>query len=189
MLYADCDVLFQKDVKLDAFTPKFFAAAPEFHFDLWHYFNSGVMLMNVEGMKRTSDALLTATLARMNCGFSVRHDQSDLNGFYFGQWERLPPIYNWKPYWGRNDQAEIVHFHGVKPQDAYRTLMNGDHPDITVKELVNMNASGYNHYLRVFATYLYKYGYEFIVELNTGLATCIEKEVMEQIRKERGCNR
>lgn len=187
VLYADCDILFQKDVHLEALAPKFFAASPEFHPDMWYYFNSGVMLMNVDGMRRTSDALLTSTLARMNSGFPVTHDQSDLNGFYFDQWDRLPSVYNWKPYWGKNDHAVIVHFHGVKPQDAYSTLLSGDHPDPTVKNLVDLNTFGYTHYLGVFATHLEKEGYELVVDMGTNLAVCIEKDIRDRIRREQLC--
>ncbi len=30
-------------------------------------------------------------------------------------WDRLRPELNWKPYWGWNPQARIIHFHGPKP--------------------------------------------------------------------------
>ena len=29
--------------------------------------------------------------------------------------ELLPIEYNWKPYWGINDKAKLIHFHGMKP--------------------------------------------------------------------------
>ena len=28
----------------------------------------------------------------------------------------LPPRFNWKPYWGMDKDAVIVHFHGPKPE-------------------------------------------------------------------------
>ncbi len=30
-------------------------------------------------------------------------------------WDRLRPELNWKPYWGWNPQARIIHFHGPSP--------------------------------------------------------------------------
>ena len=31
------------------------------------------------------------------------------------QYEKLPIEFNWKPYWGYNPDARILHFHGIKP--------------------------------------------------------------------------
>ena len=42
-------------------------------------------------------------------------DQLPYNQYYHGKITRLPIEYNWKPYWGGNPSAKIVHFHGPKP--------------------------------------------------------------------------
>jgi hypothetical protein len=34
-------------------------------------------------------------------------------------WDRLPLEFNWKPYWGENDAAKIIHFHGPKPNTSW----------------------------------------------------------------------
>ena len=173
VLYTDCDVIFQNPIDLDEMRPKFFAAAPEFHMDMWGYFNSGVLLMNVEEMRRTSDDLLAATLARMRAGFGTSHDQGDLNAFYFEQWDRLPPVYNWKPYWGVNDGAKIIHFHGVKPGDFY-CLVKGLKEDAVGKRLIDLNHSAYLHYVSEFLAYLQSAGLEYFVD-NSGYGFCVKR--------------
>jgi hypothetical protein len=35
--------------------------------------------------------------------------------FRHGGWKPLRPELNWKPYWGINPAAKIIHFHGPKP--------------------------------------------------------------------------
>ena len=42
-------------------------------------------------------------------------DQGYLNELCFKDMELLPIEYNWKPYWGINDKAKLIHFHGMKP--------------------------------------------------------------------------
>ena len=51
-------------------------------------------------------------------------------------YDELPEIQNWKPYWGTNEDAEIIHFHGPKPPHA-KALMdnNGDLLPEVLKEL------------------------------------------------------
>ena len=43
-------------------------------------------------------------------------------------WDRLRPELNWKPYWGENAQARIVHFHGPKP--FQRDYIDSDWPEL-----------------------------------------------------------
>ena len=173
VLYTDCDVIFQGEVDLSDQRPKFFAAAPEFQQETWHYFNSGVMLMNIPEMRRTSDALLSATISRMQCGFPVMHDQADLNGFYFEQWDKLSPLYNWKPYWGINHEAKIVHFHGPKPAEVW-TLLQGGHKDEMSDILVRQDQNGYREYMTSFLKYLKNGGYEFIINTDAHVGFCVE---------------
>ena len=46
-------------------------------------------------------------------------DQHAYREHYRGRWDQLPVEMNWKPYWGRNAAAQIVHFHGPKPFQKY----------------------------------------------------------------------
>jgi hypothetical protein len=47
----------------------------------------------------------------------VAFDQGALNEFYGPSREVLGREYNWKPHWGVDENAVIVHFHGPKPWD------------------------------------------------------------------------
>ena len=159
VLYTDCDIMFQNEVSLDHLRPRFFAAGPEFYPDYWGYFNSGVMLMNIPEMRRTSDHLFATTMARMAAGFGTGHDQGDLNAFYFEQWERLPLEYNWKPYWGVNDRAVVLHFHGPKPMDLY-LISTGQKKDERASKMIGLNLEAFKHYAMEFINCLSHAGYE-----------------------------
>lgn len=115
-LYTDCDVVFLRRPRLGQLTPTFFAAAPEFAPDRWNYFNSGVMLLNLPAMRASAPALESFLRDRLAdpAAAGQLDDQILLNQAYRGHWERLNPLYNWKPYWGFAPDAAILHFHGAK---------------------------------------------------------------------------
>ena len=118
VLYTDCDVVFLRAINWAAPRPKLFAAAPEFKRDNWNYFNSGVMLLNVAALRQSYEAFERHIVARLSDGvFPNYDDQIALNEAYRGQWSRLDPALNWKPYWGAARDAAILHFHGPKPDD------------------------------------------------------------------------
>lgn len=124
--------------------PRYFAVAPEHDPADYGRMNSGVMLMNTEALLKKDPAfrqflqtqlpslipnfqkplLPSATLnTLLNRYFLVSPtwDQSAYQRFY-GQkwlgrhtWDHLPLNMNWKPYWGNSQQADIIHFHGPKP--------------------------------------------------------------------------
>jgi len=127
VLYTDCDVMFQRDVDLDQLQPDVLAAAPETALTDWTFFNSGVMLLNVAALRDAYIDLLA--LARERLGTPHAYDQAVYNEFFAGRWERLPVNYNWKPYWGENRDAPIVHFHGPK-LPALRYLIHGGPPTV-----------------------------------------------------------
>jgi hypothetical protein len=114
VFYTDVDVIFLKQPKLETIRPKYFAAAPEFNKDSWNYFNAGVMVVRAPGMREDYAAFekyLIENIREKKYGF---HDQIAYNIFYRGRWDRLPLELNWKPYWGLNRDATIIHFHGPK---------------------------------------------------------------------------
>ncbi|GLR66217.1 hypothetical protein GCM10010909_08970 [Acidocella aquatica] len=116
VLYTDCDIIFLRSFDLSMLRPKVFAAAPEMLPDNWNYFNSGVMLLNVPAMRATYPALEEQIKFRINSGDMVRYnDQFALNEAYRGLWERLDPLFNYKPYWPFTSHAAILHMHGPKP--------------------------------------------------------------------------
>ncbi|OZB40844.1 MAG: hypothetical protein B7X48_03175 [Acidiphilium sp. 34-60-192] len=109
-------MVFLRSPRVSQFTPTFFAAAPEFAPDRWNYFNSGVMLLNLPAMRASAPALenyLRAHLADPALGATL-DDQTLLNAAYRNHWDRLNPLYNWKPYWGFAPDAALLHFHGPK---------------------------------------------------------------------------
>ena len=137
ILYTDVDVLFQRDVDLNSFglpLPSHFTMGTEMTGRRCRLLsspkasvnvgNAGVMLMNLNGMRRTHQAFIRWV-------FSARHitsglyfdkfgpgDQGAFNQFYRGKFVvRMWPSFNWKTYWGYNPQASIIHFHGPKPLD------------------------------------------------------------------------
>ena len=81
-------------------------------------------------------------------------DQEAYRAFYKGAWDTLPLDLNWKPYWGINEAAQIIHFHGPKPA-ALRKLFadpNYGAPDIW-RQLFASNPESYWTYLSIWEKY------------------------------------
>jgi hypothetical protein len=114
ILYTDVDVLFCKAPDLDGIRPDYFSSAPEFKRNSWNYFNAGVMVMNVPGLRREYSKFEEYLVSSLYAKTYDFHDQIAYNNFYRGRWDRLPVELNWKPYWGINESACLVHFHGPK---------------------------------------------------------------------------
>ena len=127
VLYADTDVYFARDITLSDFLPlpHYFRVGTESigggHFTAG---NAGVMLMNVEGLRRTHSQFLAMAFSShyieqgLHYGEAGPLDQGAYNKFYSGRFfVQNWPLFNWKPYWGYCAAAKIVHFHGPKPHD------------------------------------------------------------------------
>ena len=117
VLYTDCDILFLKDPELTHIRPKYFAASTQgvkdkpLH-ELMADMNSGVMWMNVRNMGDTFDEFRKRCI---DTDFKTTNfDQDIIRDHYFGKWDYLAEIYNWKTYWGYPKDAYIIHFHGPK---------------------------------------------------------------------------
>ena len=126
VLYTDCDVMFLADPALEEFRPTNFAVASQF--DLYGHhkeINSGVMLINVRRLRYDLPALLDFGCDMLHTMHG--YDQEFLRIFYNGKWDPLSPKYNWKPYWGTDPLARIVHFHGPKPTAARKLIMDADY--------------------------------------------------------------
>ncbi len=147
VLYTDADVMFLRDPvpALRQIRPRHFAACPEFRPD--DGLNSGVMLLNVKQMRQDYPAFIRFIRAHQGAGL----DQEMYRRFYDGKWELMPLELNWKPYWGVNERAHILHWHGIKPVVVRRLL---DDPQARtfpeLQRLVEMNPAGYRHYLGVY---------------------------------------
>ena len=134
VLYTDADVMFTSDISLRDFPqlPKFFLMGWESPSEEW-YGNAGVTLFNVNGMRRTYDALMNATFSEesINSGLLFGEfgplDQGALNQFYYGSSDIVSPFeINHRPYWGLQDvtqKVSLLHFHGPKPKDYLSHLL------------------------------------------------------------------
>jgi hypothetical protein len=115
VLYTDCDIVFRRTVAFGTTPPQTIACAPEFDQTDWSYFNSGVMLMNLDRLRQDYDAFEEFAIAGIRSDYSwTFRDQRAYNEFYKNRWSRLDPLCNWKPYWGYSPDASILHFHGPK---------------------------------------------------------------------------
>lgn len=133
ILYTDVDVMFLAPPRVEP--PPLIAAAPEFEINNTSYFNSGVMVLNLPRLREVQDEFTAAIRRRLRHGFRYpAHDQKSYNDFFGrGPLNRLrgrafspmSPALNWKPYWGVNEGASIVHFHGPKPRLAKRLAARG----------------------------------------------------------------
>ena len=136
VVITDCDVLFLAEVG-DFFAtlrPQYFAVAPEFDQKNYELMNTGVMLLNLARISETYEAFVSFIAQNLATFAKTSWDQHAYQAFYRDQqnqarqWEELPPAYNWKPYWGKNRAAKIVHFHGPKPFQRV-AMANGSAPD------------------------------------------------------------
>lgn len=131
VLYTDLDVMFQHEVVsgLQKFSPKFFAVAPEFSKDNYKEMNSGVMLMNLKNLREIDEKFRAFMIKNIETLVDSAWDQGAYKRYFktiFGgfKWDKLPVEFNWKPYWGKNDSAKIIHFHGPKP--TQRSILFSD---------------------------------------------------------------
>lgn len=145
ILYTDCDVLFNGPFHAPMH-PKVFACAPEFERGNPNEVNTGVMLMNLPALRSTLPEFQQFIRGHLN-DFRT-FDQDAYRQFYAGQAELLPDTFNWKPYWGVNEDATIVHFHGPKPAWAKRTLAQEDDNNVPIfTELFGRDVPSYVHYV------------------------------------------
>jgi hypothetical protein len=121
VLYTDCDVIFLGEVvpELEANPCHYFAVAPESVRDDYVNMNTGVMLMNTKRLRESLPAFREYISKNLAALEAESWDEAAYRWFYRDEnaplWDRLRPELNWKPYWGENAEAKIVHFHGPKP--------------------------------------------------------------------------
>lgn len=163
VLYVDVDTMFLNNNKFKMNLPKYIACAPEFNPNDWSYFNAGVLIINVQNMKNEHKKFVDFTVPNFEKLFKMAHDQGVYNMLYRNAWDRLPIELNYKPYWPMNDKAKIIHWHGVKPNNA-RDFFNGTMNNIKIDvsdqgtelytRLINSNIDGYKKYLQMWDGYL-----------------------------------
>ena len=112
--------------------------------------NSGVMLINVPAMRADHANLVRFTVNNFDLGL----DQEILREHYANRYDMLDRSLNWKPYWGYNPNAQIVHFHGPKPIAARKFLNDKNYlTNESWLSLLNVNKEGYQLYLDVWDKY------------------------------------
>jgi hypothetical protein len=156
VLYTDCDVVFLRDLPQapsESFLePSVFSVAPETSQTDWTNMSSGVMIMNLVSLLEDFPSFKRFITSGDNLYYEFfkrgAFDQRAYALHYASKWDKLPLEYNWKPYWGYNEDAVIVHFHGPKiPQ--VREIIQGNYdriPDVMIN-LYERNPDSYKSYL------------------------------------------
>ncbi|MBR1907644.1 hypothetical protein IJ818_01760 [bacterium] len=169
VLYTDCDVIFLKDIVAESLSkPDYFCCAPEVDIENTKIFNTGVMFMNVNNLRKTYKSF---------CGF-IKHnlwrlvtwDQTAYQLYYGEKSSPLDLQYNHKIYWGVNENASIIHYHGAKP------TMFADEESIKNLDYFNgllyrKNPESCEYYLNLFKEYYPEitYNQEGINKLKQGI--------------------
>lgn len=155
-LYTDCDVMFRKQPTLG--TPVRVAAAAELKDGQPSpsSFNSGVMLFNLANYRAVNADLIA--FCRENGFYRPKqssYDQVLLNLYYAHKWEVLSPVLNWRPSQGVNPDAEIIHFHGPKPQRVQAILEgNALKGEEHLLPIIERDRAAYDAYIAEFRSYL-----------------------------------
>ena len=150
VFYTDCDVNFLADVDISEIRPETFASAPQANItDYRNDINTGIMVMNIKQLRADLPAFINFITSNIEKGWPGC-DQENYRRFYNGNWSQLPLVFNWKPYWGRNDDARIIHWHGPKPNVVREFVRNPTfHTNMSWQELFRRDPSAYMHYLQV----------------------------------------
>ena len=154
VLYTDCDVMFLRQPVFPG-RPVLFAATTEFSDDPSDL-NSGVMVMNLVSLRQVLDRLQEFTRSCLHLGL----DQEILKAFFGPHYVVLDKVLNWRPYWGFNPAAQILHFHGPKPAVARRFAIDGALPahNSTWSDLLQCSPSGYEAYARQWYLFRERFG-------------------------------
>jgi len=138
ILYTDNDVMFLDDVSsLYELTPKYFMCAGEFDPNFTPMgMNSGVMWINWRNMYEDYENFVFYIKTNLS-KFQV-YDQDALKQYYVDKMESFGPEYNYKPYWGPNDNIKILHFHGPKPTFSETQLKDFPYPTLVTSYFKEM---------------------------------------------------
>jgi hypothetical protein len=125
--------------------PEYFACAGEFSKEPIPL-NTGVMVMNVNKLYETLEPFVNYITDNNRFTGLGAFDQGAYQTYYAGKSSPLDPLYNWKPYWGINEDAKIIHFHGPKIVSIEQMLNNEPNVDPTCRHMFNINPQSYKHY-------------------------------------------
>ncbi len=135
--YTDVDVYFVSDVLLSSLSiPKVLSCSIEST-----CFNSGVLLMNLDALRESYndflDFILNKSPKDLIYKFGGPLDQGAINTFYKYRISELTHEYNWRPYWGINKKAIIIHLHGPKPKDYKEYETTKFHKNINFQTILS----------------------------------------------------
>ena len=125
ILYTDLDVLFVGEVCIQNLEPEYFCAPKDWSLTDNSRFSTGIVLMNLKTLQNTYPDFVQHLKSN---DYNFEHadmgpcDQGAWNTFYINVHEELPAIYDWKPWWGKNEDARIIHFSGPKPRHVRRLI-------------------------------------------------------------------
>jgi hypothetical protein len=163
VLYTDCDVVFLDDVSQQSdqpfFQPRFISVGPQVSKTDWGAINAGVMAMNVVNLLDDYPAFRQFITSGDTLYYELfkkgKYDERAYEIYYDSRWDKLPLEYNWRPYWGFNEDARIVHFHGPK-MNLLRRIVKGERPEhlrpVQIK-LLEKDPDAYRKYLALAEEY------------------------------------
>ena len=141
VLYTDCDIMFTQDVDFSGIQCKYFAVAPESGVKDNVNINTGVMIMNIPALLKDIRNFHLFIEQYLHIFAILDWDQTAYRTYYHLEWDHLKPTDNWKPYWGLNPDARIVHFHGPKPTSTEEVRQGA--VSQSIKELIDRAGSSY----------------------------------------------
>lgn len=158
ILFIDVDTLILDTIDLTDIKPKCFAGPPDWNISIWSPVSTGVMLINVKNLK-DEYKYLVEHLINNNFDFDYAGvgpcSQGAWNTYFKDRWEKLDPDYDWKPWWGFNPKAKIVHFSGPKPNEI-EIILSGKRNKRDESELEQIHRSvierdkkSYTKYLKI----------------------------------------
>lgn len=155
VLYSDIDTMFMKDAPWDSFNIKRLGVAPEFEKDYdiikgYRYFSAGIMMINVPELRKRREKLFEMLDNKIE-PYQECWDQGFWNELYKDDFEELGLEFNWKPYWGINKNASIIHIHGFKPFSITKSDF-----DFVSSMLLRFSDAhiGWIYYFSIFCKYL-----------------------------------
>ena len=139
IFYTDCDVMFTENwnQEFNLIKCKYFSVAPEIDIKNFNDFNTGAMIMNIKNLYEVKDDFNQFIVSNIEECLSQAFDQTAYQIFFSESFDRLDPVYNWKTYWGKNSNAKLIHFHGLKPhhrsaisegelKEPFKSLLHND---------------------------------------------------------------
>jgi lipopolysaccharide biosynthesis glycosyltransferase len=124
VLYADCDVIFLKDIPHIEFEQPLAVAIRKYYINDTKFFNNGIMILNIPEMKKCYNDFKKFFIDS-NYSFKIGDTttQGAYNSYFQNKVFELPLEFNWHAFWYTNPNAHILHMCGPKPaqyQELYK---------------------------------------------------------------------